>query len=288
MRLTASPASWQRSFVVLIAFCLLLLPHAVHAKDDIAIILDGQQLVLSDAAPEIVDSRTFVPLRLISESMGIDVSYEESSRTVTVGEGIFRHVVGDSFVTMQDGSIVDIAVPSYIKAGRTMVSLRLFAETLACQVAWDGEARSVTLITAEGKDLEPTVPSLQTITNGRFNFSLDIPTSWIAEDRSDNGDGFFIVCDEAAVDIRVFGSFEPGVFGYEETLAELLDAGAEEFEFADGSVGYLKKEATVYEYILLSDTVKRSFFVDFTAAPDWFEANQELLERIAMSLRISY
>ncbi len=45
---------------------------------------NGQEAVVSDVAPRIIDSRTFVPLRLISNGLGIEVEWDNSTRTVIV------------------------------------------------------------------------------------------------------------------------------------------------------------------------------------------------------------
>ncbi|MCR3956385.1 MAG: stalk domain-containing protein [Gudongella sp.] len=45
---------------------------------------NGKDAVVSDVAPRIIESRTFVPLRLISNGLGIGVSWDNATRTVTV------------------------------------------------------------------------------------------------------------------------------------------------------------------------------------------------------------
>lgn len=48
---------------------------------------NGEDAVVSDVAPRIMDSRTFVPLRLISNGLGIGVSWDNATRTVFVDSG---------------------------------------------------------------------------------------------------------------------------------------------------------------------------------------------------------
>ena len=49
-----------------------------------------------DQAPEITDSRTFVPIRLVAESFGADVNYDAATKTVGVllGATQFEFVIG--------------------------------------------------------------------------------------------------------------------------------------------------------------------------------------------------
>ena len=48
---------------------------------------NGEDAVVSDVSPRIIEGRTFVPLRLISNGLGIDVSWDNSTRTVLVDSG---------------------------------------------------------------------------------------------------------------------------------------------------------------------------------------------------------
>ena len=45
--------------------------------------LNGNATVL-DVAPTMIDDRTMVPVRFISESVGANVSWDEASKTVTI------------------------------------------------------------------------------------------------------------------------------------------------------------------------------------------------------------
>ena len=62
------------------------------ASDEIALILQidnpvmlvGETPITLDTAPTIVQSRTLVPLRVISETIGAEVSWDEDTRQVTI------------------------------------------------------------------------------------------------------------------------------------------------------------------------------------------------------------
>jgi hypothetical protein len=57
----------------------------LHIGSNIATV-DGNNRQL-DVAPFLVGARTLVPLRFISESLGANVAYDDTSRTVTIGMG---------------------------------------------------------------------------------------------------------------------------------------------------------------------------------------------------------
>ncbi len=49
---------------------------------------DGAVLGVTDVPPQIIDNRTFVPLRLISNALGVEVKWDDASRTVYVNSSL--------------------------------------------------------------------------------------------------------------------------------------------------------------------------------------------------------
>lgn len=49
---------------------------------------DGKNHIISDVAPKIIDDRTFVPIRLISNIFGLSIDWDNSSRTVVIDSSI--------------------------------------------------------------------------------------------------------------------------------------------------------------------------------------------------------
>jgi hypothetical protein len=99
-----------------------------------------------DAAPEIVASRTFVPIRFISESFGATVEWlaETQGITITLGDHTVGLQIGNSTAVI-DGTIVSLPAAPYIKNGRTMVPLRVISEAFGGNVVWDPVARTITI-----------------------------------------------------------------------------------------------------------------------------------------------
>ena len=73
----------------LVALCLSLLltltltaPAAAAGKDDgVKVQVNGRLVDFPDAAPEVVDGRTMVPLRAVLEALGAEVDYDAASQT---------------------------------------------------------------------------------------------------------------------------------------------------------------------------------------------------------------
>ncbi|MFA4931761.1 MAG: stalk domain-containing protein [Caldisericia bacterium] len=99
-----------------------------------------------DAAPEIVASRTFVPIRFISESFGATVEWlaETQGITITLGDHTVGLQIGNATAVI-DGTIVSLPAAPYIKNGRTMVPLRVISEAFGGDVVWDPSARTITI-----------------------------------------------------------------------------------------------------------------------------------------------
>jgi hypothetical protein len=99
-----------------------------------------------DAAPEIVASRTFVPIRFIAEAFGATVEWlpETQGITITLGDHTIGLQIGNSTAVI-DGSIISLPAAPYIKNGRTMVPLRVISESFGGDVVWDPTARTITI-----------------------------------------------------------------------------------------------------------------------------------------------
>ena len=122
----------------------------------------------------------------------------------------------------------------------------------------------------------------QSIGNPRFNFWIDIPKEWTAEDRSANGDGFFIYGADSSLDIRVYGSLR--VIDEEEEWA-ILTKGCKtkDFHFLDGHIGKQISCDYSLSFIRLSKDDLITFYVHGPRA--LIMSKLKLFETIAKSLR---
>jgi predicted secreted protein len=99
-----------------------------------------------DAAPEIVNSRTFVPIRFIAETFGSTVEWLPQSRgiTITLGDTTIGLQIGKATAVINGNTIALEAAP-YIKNSRTMVPLRVISESFGGDAVWDSTARTITI-----------------------------------------------------------------------------------------------------------------------------------------------
>lgn len=98
-------------------------------------------------APEIVNSRTFVPVRAVSELLGLKVDWDGVNRVVIVdlGDGGTVNIPLGSNTASVRGQPVELAAPAYVVDGTTMVPLRFISEAMGARVDYDPNTRTITI-----------------------------------------------------------------------------------------------------------------------------------------------
>ncbi|MBQ9518720.1 MAG: copper amine oxidase N-terminal domain-containing protein [Firmicutes bacterium] len=125
-------------------FAAAALTTAVYAGQTISLVIDGET-VQTDTPPQITaEGRTIVPLRVISETLGADVVWEQEEKKVIAEKDgrILELKIGEKFI-YNDGEAMEIDSPAQIINGRTMVPVRVVSESFGCVVDWDGETKTV-------------------------------------------------------------------------------------------------------------------------------------------------
>ena len=129
------------------AFALLWtagLPSADAAEDKPIRIWFNEEELVADAPAFIASGTTFVPFRALFERLGMEVSWDAATKTVT-GRGGGKTLtlrVGEAEATV-DGAAKPLLAAPAIVAGRTFVPLRFVSETAGAKVEWDGAERSI-------------------------------------------------------------------------------------------------------------------------------------------------
>lgn len=125
---------------------------AEPGEGGIAVQLDGETLVFTDAVPEISDDHTFLPFRAVLEAMGAEVGYDAATGTVSARKGGLElsMIPGQTTLTVaRDGqtSTAEMDVAPYINAAndRTYIPVSFAAEALGYAVGWDEANRTVIL-----------------------------------------------------------------------------------------------------------------------------------------------
>lgn len=99
-----------------------------------------------DVAPFIENSRTWVPVRFVSENLAASVDWSATDQKVTITQvdQTLNMVVGNPEI-MVNGQSEIIDVSPFIRDSRTWVPVRFVSENLGAEVGWDEGAQEVTI-----------------------------------------------------------------------------------------------------------------------------------------------
>lgn len=122
-------------------------PAALAATSDYTIKIDGQT-VQSETPPMFVNGTTFVPVRVITEYLGADVSWNQTKQQATVKTAAYTVVftVGSASYTVNGAAkTLATAVTADYVHQKTMIPLRGLAESIGAEVAYDANSKTVTV-----------------------------------------------------------------------------------------------------------------------------------------------
>jgi len=117
---------------------------------DVTVKVDGQVVDFPDQKPTIVNNRTLVPVRFVAESLGYDVEWDDKVNAAVIDNGRIVMYIGTNHAVI-DGKHKTLDVKSELIGERTMVPLRVIAETLDCTVDWLARTNTVQ-ITRKNED----------------------------------------------------------------------------------------------------------------------------------------
>ncbi|MCC8168980.1 MAG: hypothetical protein LIO59_01110, partial [Oscillospiraceae bacterium] len=113
------------------------------SSDEINIKINGKY-VSADVAPFIENDRTYVPVRLISENLGCDVTWEQDVQTAVLSrdDTNIRMTLGSGDIIV-NGETRHIDSEAKMKNDRLFLPIRAVSEILGADVDWDGSERCV-------------------------------------------------------------------------------------------------------------------------------------------------
>ncbi len=153
-----------------LALALVMIPGLAFAAGPITLHINGIDARDYKEQPVVRDNRLFLPVRSVTEAMGVKADWDGKSKTVTVGD--VEMVVGEKdYVVHGEKMTMDVA--PFIEKNRTYVPLRFLAEGMKLPVTWDGKNRAA--VVGEYKSA-PNFTRSKTVTYGNVTFSL--PKDW--------------------------------------------------------------------------------------------------------------
>ena len=130
--------------VISMLICITALSVNVNARD-ISVYYDGVEISF-DVKPQIINSRTMVPLRAIFEALGASVEWDDTTKTVTSkrNDTTVELTIGQNYLK-KNGEQVALDVPAQVVDSRTLVPVRAIAEAFGVDVYWRDEVKTVTI-----------------------------------------------------------------------------------------------------------------------------------------------
>lgn len=139
----------KRIIGFLLIFILVFGIFNTVSAEEVSIFLNSSQLN-SDVAPVFVNDRILVPVRVIFEALGAEVSWDEENFVATGKRtGIEVKMPIDSNTYTRNGKEITLDVPATLIDGRTMVPVRAVAESFNCTVDWIEEFNAVSIVTED-------------------------------------------------------------------------------------------------------------------------------------------
>ena len=260
-----------------------------RATPEITIILNGS-VVECEVPPRIIEDRTMVPVRAVTEALGCSVEWEEEDEGISVfmpdGNPLMLMHIGDSMATVHyldaDGNYIldgpyepiyraEVDSPPILIENRTFVPLRFIAEAMNFSVEWEERTQTVYLRTG----------------GSHKDKSLTESDAWrliyrtIFADGSDEEGELKRIESEMAGDVEIF-RFEFHPFGDSMTYDSIsvnsktweITTEQVEYEYAQAMLDYWEKSLPA-EMRFARELMKKWRVEDATAS-DWFYGGEEV------------
>ena len=132
--------------ILKVLFLLIVISSCMNfasAEEQIKVMIDGETVAF-DQSPVIRDDRVFVPIRAIAEGMNANVEYANGGVYIK-GDGmeLSLNTSGSHYYQLNgmENCILDSA--PFILNDRTLVPVRVVAQSFSCDVQWDSANKTV-------------------------------------------------------------------------------------------------------------------------------------------------
>ncbi|MBO8172453.1 MAG: copper amine oxidase N-terminal domain-containing protein [Bacillaceae bacterium] len=133
----------KRLYVPFFLLLFLIQTVSISAEELIKVYVDGEQLHM-DATPSLKEGTTLVPVRAVSEGLGLKVSWDSDTRSVFIfGKNTsIAMSIGQSVANVNGMNIKMSRAPEIIHS-RTYVPIRFISEAIGASVEWNGVNREI-------------------------------------------------------------------------------------------------------------------------------------------------
>lgn len=126
-------------------FSTMIIPLAA-GNGEIKVYLDSAKIEF-DVKPQVINGRTMVPMRKIFEELGATVDWDDSTQTaIGIKDNIVVKFTINDYIMYKNNAAKTLDVPAQLINDRTLIPLRAVSEAFDCQVGWDGNTSTVSII----------------------------------------------------------------------------------------------------------------------------------------------
>ena len=146
----------MRKICVLLVAFMLVIPLAAFALDiqeTVNITINGELVEIPEeyGAVMIVDDRTLVPIRFVTQYLNFSVAWDNHRQAVIITSTAdnrhnFALFIGEDFILdVNNVSRIQMGTPAIIHNDRTYIPIRFLAEAIGYTVTWNEDTRTVDL-----------------------------------------------------------------------------------------------------------------------------------------------
>lgn len=136
----------KKNLTIFLAFLIYITSILGVAADNDITVKIGEQPIVFDVPPQIINNRTMVPMRKIFETLGATVEWNPSTKTIKAEKAhtTITLTIDDPKMSVND-NIVTLDVPACLVNNRTFVPIRAIAEAFKTEVSWDETTKTVSI-----------------------------------------------------------------------------------------------------------------------------------------------
>ena len=147
----------KKFMIIMLALLMFIAPAQAQAAAKINLAIDGLVVPSErvegnntsfhlEARPQMRSNSVFVPVRVVSEILGADVSWENPNINIKYEDMTINLTVGSRTAYKGEQKITLPAAP-YVRSGYTYVPIRFVAEAFDCDVEWQSKKNLVNIQT---------------------------------------------------------------------------------------------------------------------------------------------
>lgn len=182
------------SFLVMMFMCFISVTSVNAASSEVKVLLDGRYLQL-DVPPQVINNRVMMPMRAVFEALNASVKWDDATLTITAlseNGDVVKLSIGNEYI-YKNNKKVTIDSPPVSVNGRTLVPVRVIAESLGRAVTYRSDSRTVIIEPVDASQEESLIAdisidtSIDTSINASTNISVKtttpVPTQEVAYEK---------------------------------------------------------------------------------------------------------